>query len=330
MRLTNTPLELQENAVCYLRIYFLSFVSVVTYNICAGVLRALGDSKSPLYAQLFGGVLNVAMDALFIAVFENGINGVAWATLISQTSAAIFVVYRLTRLDDDCALRFRDIRFHKEILKKVLCIGIPAGTQSLLITLSNVMAQYQINSLGVDEIAAFTAYFKVELVLYLPIVAFGQAIMTFSGQNAGAGDFNRVRKGTRVCLAMGIVLTAGSSVLALAFGPQLFRAFIKEPEVIELGLQIIGVSFPFYFVYVILQVLGDSLRGSGKAQPPMYIVMANICVVRTILLFLIVPSYPDVRSVALTYPITWALTALCMAIYYLCFHKKKDKVLTLV
>lgn len=321
LRLVNTPAELQASALGYLRIYFLSLISVVTYNIGSGVSRALGDSRSPLYAQIFGGLMNVVMDYLFIRAFDNGINGAAWASLISQTCAAAFIVFRLTRLDPEYALKLKKIRFDRGILKKVIRIGIPAGAQSLLITLSNVMAQYHINSFGEDSIAAFTAYFKVELIIYLPIVAFGQAVMTFVGQNFGAGDYERARKGTFQCVAMSMGLAAVTSCLALFFGASLFRIFNKEASVIETGCRIIRVSFPFYFIYSILQVLGDSLRGAGKVKQPMLIVMINICLIRTGLLFLIVPHISNVQGVALTYPITWALTAVCMAVYYVKFQK---------
>lgn len=322
LSLVRTPDEIAPEALTYLRIYFLSFVSIMSYNICSGALRALGDSKNPLIAQAIGGVANVGMDALFLAVFEDGVAGVAWATLISQTIAACYVIWRLTKLEGDIALRLKKVRIDKPILKEVLAMGVPAGAQSLLITLSNVMAQYQINGLDVDAIAAFTAYFKVELILYLPIVAFGQATMTFVGQNMGAGNLRRVRIGTRTCLIIGACVTAICSIPALAFGAQLFRIFNKEPEVIALGVQIIGVTFPFYFIYNVLQILGDSIRGTGKTQPPMLIVMINLCIIRTILLFIMVPRYPDVRTVALTYPITWATTGASMAVYYLYRHRK--------
>ena len=325
LALIRTPQELQKSAVGYLQIYFFSLLSVVTYSLCTGVLRALGDSKTPLYAQLIGGLANVAMDALFVLIFKGGIIGVAWATLISQSLAAVLVVYRLTKLNSAYALRFKEIRFDKEILCGILKNGIPAGAQSLVITLSNVMVQYHINALGVDTIAAFTNYFKVELVIYLPIVAFGQAIMIFTAQNTGAGSFSRARKGTRICLLMCVGLTVVLSAIAICFGSQLFDVFTKETEVIALGLKIITVSFPFYFIYSVLQVLGDSIRGCGKTTPPMLIIMLNICVIRTILLFILVPRYHTIQSVAVTYPITWALTALGMAAYYLYFYRKQRR-----
>ena len=261
------------------------------------------------------------MNFIFVRVFKNGINGVAWATLISQSVAAAFILWRMTRLDEQYALRFRKIAFDAPILKEVLRIGIPAGSQSLVITLSNVIAQYHINSLGEDAIAAFTAYFKVELIIYLPIVAMGQATMTFVGQNKGAGQMDRVRKGTLRAMLMSMALAAATAAIALPCGGILFRAFNKEASVIALGRQVIGVTFPFYFIYSVLQVVGDSMRGVGKAKGPMLIVMTNICIIRTILLFAIVPRVMDIRGVAVTYPITWTLTAICMSIYYLRYHR---------
>ena len=321
LKLINTPVALQADAVSYLRIYFLSLISVMTYSIGSGVLRALGDSYTPLCAQIVGGLMNVLGNTLFIVVLDYGITGAAWATMISQSCAAAIVLYKLTKLDSAYALRLPKIQIDREILKKIIKIGIPAGMQSLVITFSNVMVQFQINSLGENEIAAFTAYFKVELLIYLPIVALGQAVMIFAGQNIGANNFERAYIGTRQILMMGVILAFLLSMGALVIGPILFRAFTEDASVIELGLQIIQVTFPFYFIYTILQVLGDSLRGMGRVRQPMLIILVNICIIRTILLFIIVPIYPDIQGVAMTYPITWGLTAICMIVYYL-YHKR--------
>ena len=321
LKLINTLQDIYVNAVSYLRIYFFSLVFIFVYNLGSSVLRALGDSKSPLYAQAVGGLVNIAMDYLFIRCFENGVTGAAWATFCSQGTAALLTVYSLMKLAPAYSLHLRKIGFDREILKKVILIGVPAGAQSLVITLSNIMAQYHINSFGEDAIAAYTAYFKIELIIYLPIVAFGQAVMAFAGQNMGARNYKRMREGTRICLFMSMGLAFATSLLALQFGPQLFRIFNKEPSVIETGCRIIGISFPFYFVYCILQILGDSLRGAGKVKEPMYIVLVNICIIRTILLFLIVPVVQDITGVAVTYPATWILTSVCMLVYYVKYQK---------
>lgn len=194
-----------------------------------------------------------------------------------------------------------------------------------MITLSNVVVQAHINSFGADAIAAFTAYFKVELIIYLPIMALGQAIMTFSGQNLGAGQTDRIRRGTRACLLISLAMTAALSVLSLLFGETLFRLFNREASVIALGRQIIAVTFPFYVLYPVHQILGDSLRGLGKTRVPTLIVLVNLCVIRTALLFLTVPLTRSIKTVAAAYPVTWGLTALCMCVYYLSIHRTFER-----
>lgn len=312
----NVPTEILDISVSYLRIYFLSFVSIVTYNMGSGILRAVGDSKSPLLYQLIGGIMNVIMDAIFLVILDYGVEGVAWATLFSQTVATGCVLLHLSLTDGDHHLTWSKIRIDKDILTRILQVGIPVGLQSLVITLSNVFVQYQINGFGVEAIASFAAYFKVELVIYLPIVAFGQAITIFVAQNMGAGKIERMKKGTRDCLLMGMGLTIITSIVMLSFGREAFWIFNHDTMVIGYGIRIIRTTFPFYFLYVILEVLGGSIRGSGKTTPPMLIVLLNICVFRTILLFAIMTFYTDVRGVAMVYPITWATTSACMALYY--------------
>ena len=313
----NVPQEILKPAVSYIRIYFFSLISLITYNMGSGIIRAMGDSTTPMYIQLIGGIVHIFMDALFIVMFENGVNGVAWATLLSQTISAVLILYYLTHAEDKCRLQFKKIRIHKEMLVPIIKIGIPAGLQSIVITLSNIFAQYNINSLGVDAIVAFTVYSKVELAIYIPIAALGQAITTFSGQNIGARNLERVKKGVKVCILMGIGLTMVSSMLLLIFGHQVFAIFNKDSMVINYGIRIISTSFPFYWIYVIVQVLADTMKGAGKAAPPMVIVLFNMCVLRILLLFIIMASYHDVRGVAITYPITWSVTALGMLAYYL-------------
>lgn len=316
LALVRTPEALLPMAMAYLRIYFLSMPAIVFYNLCSGVLRALGDSRSTLMAQVVGGLLNVGADWLFIARLGCGVAGAAWATLISQSVSAAYVVYRLTRLEMPCALRLGKIRFDGRVLSETVRIGLPAGAQALVITLSNVMAQYHINSLGKDAIAAFTAYFKVELIVYYPIVALGQAMMTFAGQNMGGKKPDRVRRGLRECLALAVGCSVIISTLGLILGRTIFRIFYDDPVAIDLGLRIATTTFPFYFTYCFLQIPGDALRGVGESRKPMLIVMLNLCVVRTTLLFLIVPIWQDVRGIAICYPMTWALTGVCMTIFW--------------
>ena len=323
LRLVRTPEALSGMASGYLRIYFLSVPAIVFYNLCAGVLRSLGDSRTTLVAQVFGGLLNVVADWLFIAKLRLGVAGVAWATLLSQTVSAAYVVFRLTRLEGPHALRFNRVRFDREILAETVRIGVPAGVQALVITLSNVAAQYHVNRLGERAIAAFTAYFKVELIVYYPIVALGQAMMTFAGQNIGANRPERVRRGLRECLALGVGVSVVMSAVGLTFGHALFRLFYADEAAIALGLRILSTTFPFYFAYCFLQIPGDAMRGLGESRLPMGIVIVNLCLVRTALLFLIAPRWQDVRAVAACYPVTWAVTGACMLLCWRRMQKKR-------
>lgn len=316
LKLINTPDAIMETAVTYIRIYFLSMIPLVTYNMGSGIIRAMGNSKTPMIIQLIGGLINVVLDGVFLISFRNGVAGVALATLVSQTIAAALVLHVLVDTDSEFRLEFSKIRIHWSYFRRILKIGIPAGLQTLVITISNVVAQYYVNSLGVDAIAAYTAYFKVELLIYLPIVAFGQAISTFTSQNIGAGQCERVKKGTRVCILMGCCITIGISLLLLCVGRQAFGVINGDAAVVDCGIQIIRITFPFYWLYVILEVLSSTIRGSGRTFPTMVIILSNICLLRTLLLFVIMGVQHNIQGVAITYPITWASTALCMFIYY--------------
>lgn len=312
----DTPVDIMEDAYIYLRMYLCSLFSIVSYNIGSGVLRALGNSSAPMRYQLFGGIANVVGNAVFIYILNWGIQGAALATVCSQTLAAVLTVMHLWRMKGECKLRFREICLEFGICKQILAIGIPAAVQSIVITLSNLIVQANINRLGVDSIAAFTAYFKVENVIYLPIMAFGSACSTFTSQNYGAMQLDRVKKGTRMALLMGICTTLATSWFTLLFGEKMFGLFSTEQEVVSLGVQIAWITFPFYFVYVFLEVFASTIRGAGKALPTMIIIAANMCLVRIALLTVMMHMDPTVMSVALIYPMTWVCTAISLLLYY--------------
>ncbi len=311
-------------AVSYLRIYFLSLTSVLTYNMASGIIRSMGNSSVPMLTQLAGGIANVIADALLIRNLPC-VESAAWASMISQSLAAWLCLLWLARQEGDCRLYWRKIKIHRDILQRIVRIGVPAGIQNLVITLSNIFAQYHINSLGVDAIGAFTTYFRVELLLYHPIIALGQAITTFTGQNMGAGKRERIKKGVRVCLLMGIALNVATAALLVPLGPQVFGLFTKDAAVIAEGMKLIRITFLFYWLYDILEILADTIRGAGKALPPMIIILFGICILRTVLLFTIMPRWHDIRGIAVTYPITWGMTAVCMMIYYARMEHRSEK-----
>lgn len=313
----NTPADILYQATSYIRIYFFSLIPLVTYNVGAGILRALGDSKHPMLYQLAGGLINVAANAVCIIKLGWGVNGSAIASFISQTVAAVLVLLYLCQLDDRYRLKWGQIRLNSAVAKSILKIGVPSGIQATATTFSNLFIQSSINGLGVDTIAAFTAYFKVELFIYLPIMAFSQAATTFTGQNVGAMQLDRVKNGTRTGIVVGVCFTAALSALTLLFSRQAFGLFTSDTAVIDIGVSLARIAFPFYFLYVFLEVFASTIRGAGKALPPMVIVLLNMCGVRLVLLRIFMSFWNSAQGVALIYPVTWLITALFMAAYYM-------------
>ena len=320
-----TPESIFPLAVRYLRIYMASMISVVSYNLLSGVLRALGDSRTPMLYQFFGGIINVFADFIFLYVFHMGVEGTAFATLFSQTFAAIGVMIHLYRLKKTYALR---IRFSDCSLKEftdILKVGVPAGVQSIIITLSNIIIQSQINTLGVTSVASFTVYFRVELIIYLPIVALGQAVVSFIGQNYGAGNWERIKKGNRLCIFGGSLITFAACILLIIAMPVILNVFTKDAAVAAQTLEIVKVTFPFYFFYTILECFSSNLRGFGKAFLPMIVTVISFCGFRIIALFALMAKNPSPDKVALSYPISWGIAAAAMAILYVRNNRNRSR-----
>lgn len=320
-----TPESIFPLAVRYLRIYMASMISVVSYNLLSGVLRALGDSRTPMLYQFFGGIINVFADFIFLYVFHMGVEGTAFATLFSQTFAAIGVMIHLYRLKEPYALR---IRFSDCSLKEftdILKVGVPAGVQSIIITLSNIIIQSQINTLGVTSVASFTVYFRVELIIYLPIVALGQAVVSFIGQNYGAGNWERIKKGNRLCIFGGSLITFVACILLIIAMPVILNVFTKDAAVAAQTLEIVKVTFPFYFFYTILECFSSNLRGFGKAFLPMIVTVISFCGFRIIALFALMAKNPSPDKVALSYPISWGIAAAAMAMLYVRNNRNRSR-----
>ena len=320
-----TPESIFPLAVRYLRIYMASMISVVSYNLLSGVLRALGDSRTPMLYQFFGGIINVFADFIFLYVFHMGVEGTAFATLFSQTFAAIGVMIHLYRLKKTYALR---IRFSDCSLKEftdILKVGVPAGVQSIIITLSNIIIQSQINTLGVTSVASFTVYFRVELIIYLPIVALGQAVVSFIGQNYGASNWKRIKKGNRLCIFGGSLITFAACILLIIAMPVILNVFTKDAAVAAQTLEIVKVTFPFYFFYTVLECFSSNLRGFGKAFLPMIVTVISFCGFRIVALFALMAKNPSPDKVALSYPISWGIAAAAMAILYVRNNRNRSR-----
>ena len=326
LHLLNTPENVIPEAVIYMRIYMVSVPAIVLYNMFSAAEYAVGDSGTPFKILVICGFLNVALDALFLIVIPMGVAGVALATLISQMLSAVLLILSLRRKDGPLFFRLSAVAIDKAVLKRILRIGLPAGIQTLLITVSNIVVQYYINGFGEVAVAAFATYYKVENFVYLPLLAFGQAATTFSGQNAGADQFIRIRKGSNILLVLCMAVTIAIAGFILLFPEMVFGWFMQDTEVVRCTIVIAMVSFPFYWLYSFLEVYGGALRGMGYAITAMLITIGNICVSRIVLLNVFSDWIGTLRSIASVYPITWGGAAVCFIVaFFLIMHRKTKK-----
>lgn len=314
-----TPQEVLAEAVSYVRIYFLSMAAMVLYNMGSSILRAAGNSKVPFYILIAGGLTNVLFDFLLVAVWKMGVEGAAIATSISQTISAVGVLGYLMGEKSEIRISVSKLRVDGPLLKRILYVGLPAGVQSIVITLSNIIVQWYINGYGAEAVAAFAAYFKVENFIYMPIMAFGQAITTFAGQNLGADKIVRIKKGTMAT----ILLSGGISILtaaALLAGKEtIFRLFVDDGQVAAFGTQIVTVTFPFYWLYSILEITGGAVRGMGKSLTAMAVTLLTLCGGRILLLRIMTSFVDGIQGIAPVYPLTWVTAAIAftMIFYYI-------------
>lgn len=316
LRLVHTPEHILPMAVAYLRVYCMSIPAMVLYNLGLGMLRGIGDSFRPMLFQIAGGLLNVLFDVLFLIVLHMEAVGAALATLLVQSLVAVAVMLYLLLPKDPFVLGRYPLQALSEELRKILAIGAPAGFQAMLITLSNVLISAEINRLGAVAIAAFSVYFEVELLVWYPIVSFGQAAAVFVGQNAGAAQNDRLLQGVRVINRIGVLFTVAMSLFCILTASQLFGLFSKDPEVIAFGANILRITFPFYFVYVFLQVFGDSLRSLEHSFAVMLAVLLNIGLLRVLLMYALLHVFGTVEALVVVYPITWFTAAVSMAVLY--------------
>ena len=323
LRLLRTPETVIPQATVYIRIYLISVPMLIFYNMVSGGMRAYGDSRSPFLVMVVCGLLNVALDALFIVWIPLGVAGVAIATAITQTLSALLVAFLASRKGNTLRLSARKLGIDFPILGKVLRIGLPTGIQTVIITFSNVMVQYYINAFGETAVAAFATYYMVENFIYLPIMAFGQASTTFAGQNTGAHQYRRILRGTATTALIGAAVVGCLVIVFVSFPRTIVSWFMKDGDVVANTLKIALVSFPFYSIYPVLEVTGGALRGMGKAITSMIVIIANLCVLRISLLAVFSARFHTIQSLAAVYPITWAGAALCFVVIFIFEMRKR-------
>ncbi|MBQ9734194.1 MAG: MATE family efflux transporter [Clostridia bacterium] len=317
LRWINTDPQVMPEAVSYFRWYFSGISTIVMYNMCKGIMNAVGDSRRPLYYLIYSSVLNVVLDVVFIGVFKWGVWSAAFATVLSQASALVLCLFHILKKGRIFSVYISRIRIHKEVFGEIVRIGLPSGVQNSVIGLANVVVQSQINSFGMIAMAAYGAHSKVEGFAFLPIMSFNMAISTFISQNLGAKKYDRAKKGARfgIILAVGLAQCIGFAVLA--FAPQLVSIFDDTPEVVALGALQARTLAKFYFLLSFSHSVAAVCRGAGKAFVPMTVMLGVWCVIRLIYIYLIMHFVGDIALIYWAYPITWMISSVIYLFYYL-------------
>ena len=316
LELMKTPQELMADSRLYLHIYFCGMIFNIIYNMGASILRAVGDSRRPLYVLMVTCGLNIVLDILLVVIFRLGVMGVAIATVSCQGISSILVTAMLMKEHSLFQLKLREIRFYRVSLNSVLRIGIPAALEATMYTIANLIIQVFVNELGTDTVAAWGTFAKIDAVYWMVVNAFGISITTFVGQNYGAGKVKRMRKSVGICLGMsyaGAILVSGT-LYALA-GP-LYRLFTTDENVVRIGVDMMHFLLPSYFMYVVIGILSGALRGAGRVLVPMLLTCGGVCLIRIIWMFGVFPGHPGINTIMLSYPVSWGITAVLFIIYY--------------
>ena len=311
-----TPEDVLPLATTYLRIYFIGMTSMMVYNFGSAILRAVGDSRRPLYYLIVCCFINILLDVVLVVFFHMGVAGAAIATVFAQGVSAVLVVLALCRSKDIFRLELKQVRFHRDALELLLKIGLPAGLQSVMYSASNIIIQTSLNSFGTNTMAAWTAYGKIDSFFWMVISAFGISITTFVGQNYGARKFGRMRKSVRICIGMAMGASVAISAVFLIFGKYVYQMFTTDATVIEIGMHMMTLMAPAYAVYVFIEVYSGALRGTGDVLVPMLMTCGGVCVLRVLWVWFIVPLKPVIDTILYSYPISWTLTALLFIFYY--------------
>ena len=305
-----------DQAVIYLRIFFCGSIGIGMYNIFAGIMQAVGDSKHPLYYLVFSSVLNIILDLVFVTTTDLGVAGAAIATIISQFVSAFWCLYSLCKTEESYKVHLLEIKMDKRILKQIIKVSIPSGLQNSIISFANVIVQSYINSFGDLAMAGIGAYGKVESLAFVPILSFNLAITTFISQNVGAREYDRAKKGARFGIGLSVLTSETIGILMFVFAPQLIAAFDKTPEVIQFGVDKTRTAVIFFFLLSFTHAVASIIRGTGQSFLPMIIMVVCWCVIRILILAVAIPVTHSIQVIYWVYPVTWCLSAIIFLFLY--------------
>ncbi len=316
LRMMGTPEMVLPQSISYFRTYFLGSCAFVLYNVCMGILQAVGDSRHPLQYLIISSITNVVLDLLFVGVFHWGVGSAAAATVISQLLSTVLCLLRLMHSDRDYRVSLRKIRFDPPALREILQNGVPAGLANCIIAIANVVVQSNINAFGAAAMAGCGAHSRIEGFAFLPVTCFNMALTTFVSQNLGAERYDRVKKGVRIGLCCAVAIAQGIAVLIFIFSPQLIGLFDKNPEVIAYGVMHERTTTPFFFLLAYTHAMAAIQRGAGKSTVSMLVMAICWCVIRVPYVTIAAHLFPVLRSVSTGYPVTWALSSIAFTIYF--------------
>ena len=316
LRLNQTPGDVLPDATDYLVIYFAGLSGLTIYNVGSGILRAVGDSRRPLYFLIVSAVTNTALDLLFVICFDMKVKGVAYATIIAELVSAILVLITLTRVKADYAICWNKLCLDKKLLRDMLKIGLPSAIQSAVTCFSNVFVQSYINEYGTSCMAGWTIYNKMDAFVTLPLQSIGLGSTTFVGQNWGADKRTRAARGVSVSIRLGIGCTVVLMTLALIFARPILTLFSDSEAALEYGTYFVQIITPFYLFCCFHNIYAGALRGIGNSKLPTYIMLISFVAVRQIYLFVTKQLCPSRLAVALAYPVGWVLCTILLIIFY--------------
>lgn len=322
LEMMGTTADVIGGATDYMRIYFAGVIMNLLYNMSSGILRAIGDSRRPMIYLIICCLVNIVLDILFVGFMHMGVAGAAIATISSQAVSAILTMRALMRTEECYKFVIKKLRVDFPLLGRILRIGFPAGIQSMMYSISNLLIQANINALGTDTMAAWTAFGKVDSIIWMVMGAFSVSVTTFVGQNWGAGKVDRVKTSIRTGMVVELLSTLIMSGVILLTGQHLIRLFTQDEGVIAISLMIMHCNVPLYASFVPIDLLSGGMRGMGNSLAPMLIICFGVCIFRVVWLFTAVPLNNNIITIVLSYPISWILTSIVMIIYYLHWSKK--------
>ena len=320
----HTPADAMADSIIYLRLYFLGMLAVMIFNMGSAIMRAIGDSKRPLYYLIVCCVLNIILDIIAVVYLHMGIAGAAIATIISQAVSAILVSHALMTSYGILKLKLREIRFDFSTLKLQLRIGFPGGIQACMYSISNIIIQSAINDFGTDTAAAWAAWAKLDALFWAIMSAFGLAISTFTGQNYGAGKTDRIFKSVRVCMIMSLGVCSALLTFIYMFCDPLFQIFTGDAGVVQIGVYMLRLLLPAYIIYIFIEILSGALRGIGDVLIPTISNLVGVCAVRIPFILIILPRIYKIETILISYPIAWIATLIILIPYYF-FRKRAIK-----